>query len=58
MEEQVSIQDLYNKLKRLENALEKKGIIEKEDIDTYLISKDSLAEDWLSPEDEEAWKDL
>ena len=58
MEEQVSIQDLYNKLKRLENALEKKGIIEKEDIDTYLISKDSLAEDWLSPEAEEAWKDL
>ena len=27
-------------------------------ISTYLASHSALAKDWLSPEDEEAWKDL
>jgi hypothetical protein len=27
-------------------------------IETHLASEDSLAKDWLKPEEDEAWKDL
>ena len=30
----------------------------KDDFPAYLLSESVLARDWLSPEDEEAWKDL
>ncbi len=29
-----------------------------EEIDGALLSEEALAQSWLSPEDEEAWKDL
>jgi hypothetical protein len=29
-----------------------------ENMETYILSESVLREDWLSPEDEEAWKDL
>ncbi|RUM58741.1 MAG: DUF2281 domain-containing protein [Persephonella sp.] len=32
--------------------------IHKEKLETAILSENSLKEDWLSPEEEEAWKDL
>jgi len=32
--------------------------INKEKLETAILSEKSLKEDWLSPEEEEAWKDL
>ena len=32
--------------------------IHKEKLETAILSEKSLKEDWLSPEEEEAWKDL
>ena len=29
-----------------------------EGLETYLLSESALAKDWLSPEEDEAWKDL
>ena len=29
-----------------------------ENMENYILSENVLREDWLSPEDEEAWKDL
>jgi len=60
MEKQITIERVYLELKKLEEALKKKGIItEPINIpETALLSEKSLAKDWLSPEDEEAWKDL
>lgn len=63
--------DVYVELKNLEKALQKKGVISarelsenKEVIWDWPVQIDLLAdesllkEDWLSQEDEEAWKDL
>jgi len=44
-----------------EELLLKREIIPEKSInisETALLSEKSLAKDWLSPEDEEAWKDL
>jgi len=35
----------------------KKGV-DMESLEIMLLSEESLKEDWLSPEDNEAWKDL
>jgi len=32
--------------------------MQKEKLETAILSEGSLKEDWLSPEEEEAWKDL
>ena len=32
--------------------------VELEGIENYLMSESALAKDWLSPEEDEAWKDL
>lgn len=71
MEKQITIKDIYIELKNLEKALKIKGIIgqaelSKEDEVIWdwpenipmLADEELLAKDWLSPEDEEAWKDL
>ncbi|MEK6928629.1 MAG: hypothetical protein AABW65_01580 [Nanoarchaeota archaeon] len=68
---QITPLEIYIELKNLEKALQKKGVISQvelsENKDTIwnwpeqtevLADEDLLAEDWLSPEDEEAWKDL
>ena len=68
---QISLKDMYEELKNLERTLEKKGVINKKDLSEdkeiiwnwptkieILADKELLAEDWLSPDDEEAWKDL
>lgn len=36
----------------------KEGSISCEEMETALLSEAALAEDWLSPEEDEAWKDL
>tara|TARA_Y100000310_G_scaffold261214_1_gene270484 strand:+ start:7117 stop:7299 length:183 start_codon:yes stop_codon:yes gene_type:complete len=60
MEKQISIENVHSELKMLEKILKDKGIISEKNFipDTALLSEESLAKDWLSPEDEEAWKDL
>jgi hypothetical protein len=35
-----------------------KSKVKAEKMETYILSESVLREDWLSPEDEEAWKDL
>lgn len=68
---QITPLEIYIELKNLEKALQRKGIISavelsenKETIWDWprqvkvLADEQLLAEDWLSPEDEEAWKDL
>ncbi len=71
MEKQITIKDIYTELKNLEKALQNKGIINQAELSDkdeviwdwpenipMLADEQLLAEDWLSPEDEEAWKDL
>lgn len=60
MEEQLNIEKVYRELKELENTLKEEGVIKehKEICDITQLSDKSLAKDWLSPEDEETWKDL
>ena len=71
MEKQITIKDIYTELKNLEKALQNKGIISQTELSNkdeviwdwpekiaMLADEQLLAEDWLSPEDEEAWKDL
>ena len=71
MEKQITIRDLYIELKDLEKTLQNKGIISQaelfqkdeviwdwSEIIPVLADEELLAEDWLSPEDEEAWKNL
>ncbi len=71
MEKQITIKDLYIELKNLEKTLQNKGIISQAELSQedeviwdwpekipMLADEQLLAEDWLSPEDEEAWKDL
>jgi len=68
---QITLINLYAELKNLERALEKKGIINQIEISEnneiiwdwpenvqFLADEDLLGKDWLSKEDEEAWKDL
>ncbi len=69
---QITIKEIYIELKNLERTLQNKGIINKFELSaesneeiwdwpeqTTILADDSLlAEDWLSQEDEEAWKDL
>ena len=69
---QVTIGKIYAELKSLELALRKKGIINQSDLSNdkdeiiwdwsekteFLADEELLKEDWLSTEDEEAWKDL
>jgi len=71
MEKQITIKDLYLELKNLERALQNKGILSQKELHNedefiwdwsketdVLADEQLLSEDWLSPEDEEAWKDL
>lgn len=68
---QITLREIYIELKNLEQTLKRKGIITQLEISKNseivrdfsgksldLADEDLLAEDWLSPEDEEAWKDL
>ena len=69
---QITIKEIYIELKNLEKVLQKKGIISQSELSEendemvwnwpeqipVLADKELLKEDWLSPEDEEAWKDL
>ena len=68
---QITIEEIYTELKNLEKVLQKKGIIGPVDLLEYknliwdwsekiqiLADEELLKEDWLSEEDEEAWKDL
>ena len=61
--EKITTEKIYRELKRLESALEKKGIIAEQEIEseiseTALLSEKTLAKEWLNPEEDEAWKDL
>lgn len=59
MEKQISLERVYLELKNLKMALKEKGIIAEPIIsETALLSEKSLAKEWLSPEEDEAWKDL
>ena len=68
---QITSFEVYRELKNLEKALQRKGVISALEISenkeiiwdwseqvTVLADEDLLGEDWLSQEDEEAWKDL
>lgn len=68
---QITMIEIYAELKRLENALQRKGVISEIEISEnkeliwdwpdnikFLADESLLAKDWLSLEDEEAWKDL
>ncbi len=69
---QITTKKIYIELKNLERTLQNKGIINKFELSagnneiiwdwpehTTILADDSLlAEDWLSPEDEKAWKNL
>lgn len=69
---QITLREIYTELKNLERTLQSKGIIKKSDLPeednkiiwdwpekiSILADESVLAEDWLSEEDEEAWKDL
>ena len=60
-EKNITIEKVYFELKRIERALEKKGVLNKEEPKipvTALLSEKSLAKEWLNPEEDEAWKDL
>ncbi len=60
-EKNITLEKLYLEIKRIERALEKKGIATKERVEipaTALLSESSLAKEWLTPEEDEAWKDL
>ena len=68
---QITLREIYSELKNLEKALQKKGVISQIEITEnkemiwdwpnkieFLADEQLLGEDWLSQEDEEAWKDL
>ena len=68
---QITPLEIYAELKNLEKALQKKGIINSIELSEnneiiwdwpaqvkVLADEDLLGKDWLSQEDEEAWKDL
>ncbi|MEK6817466.1 MAG: hypothetical protein AABX80_01565 [Nanoarchaeota archaeon] len=68
---QVTLKEIYIELKNLEKTLQNKGIITELELSnknealwdwpekTLILADESmLKEDWLSQEDEEAWKDL
>ena len=68
---QITPFDVYIELKNLEKALQKKGVISAVELSEnkeiiwdwptqvqILADEKLLGEDWLSQEDEEAWKDL
>ncbi len=60
-EKNITLEKLYFELKKIEMALEKKGVIVKEKVEipaTALLSEKSLAKEWLNPLEDEAWKDL
>ena len=60
-EKDITLEKLYFELKRIEKALEKKGVTVEQNIEispTALLSEKSLAKEWLNPEEDEAWKDL
>lgn len=71
MEEQITLKNIYIELKKLERSLQEKGIVSMSEISKnddviwdwpenvqILADEKLLSEDWLSQEDEEAWKDL
>ncbi len=68
---QITPLEIYMELKSLEKALQKKGIISAIELSenkeiiwdwpakiTIMADEDLLGKDWLSQEDEKAWKDL
>ncbi len=68
---QITPYEIYIELKNLEKALQNKGIISSRELSEnkeiiwdwpvqikILADEKLLGEDWLSQEDEEAWKDL
>ncbi len=66
-QKQISISDVYQKLVVIEDILrQKEAKIEfshkkktgKKMPETAILSEKSLAEEWLTPEEDEAWKDL
>ena len=69
--EQITLNNIYEELRNLKEVLKSKGIISQLELSEnkeaicgwfdkiqFLADEKLLAEDWLSPEDEEAWKDL
>lgn len=68
----IDVNKMYVELKNLEKILQKKGIIKKSELSKenneviwdwpeqipILADEELLKEDWLSSEDEEAWKNL
>ena len=68
---QITPLEVYAELKNLEKVLQKKGVISQLELTEnkeiiwdwsmqvkVLADEQLLSEDWLSQEDEEAWKDL
>ena len=68
---QITLREIYAELKNLEKALQKKGVISQLEIsenkgiiwdwpqETQVLADENLlGKDWLSAEDEEAWRDL
>ncbi len=68
---QITPFDVYVELKNLERALQRKGVISAVELSEnkeiiwdwsrqvkVLADEDLLGKDWLSQEDEEAWRDL
>ncbi|HLC31371.1 MAG TPA: hypothetical protein VJK51_01765 [Candidatus Nanoarchaeia archaeon] len=68
---QITLEELYSKLKHLERVLQQKGVINRLELSEnkelvsdwpeqamFLADEALLGKDWLSKEDEEAWGDL
>jgi len=63
MQRNVTLEMLYLKMKTIEEKLNHLVITVEEEKEsgipvTALLSEKSLAKDWLTPEETEAWKDL
>ena len=65
-QKQITIKDIYVVLQNVQSEINKiNQKLESQDVEIadwgnhkFLADEKLLAEDWLSPEDEEAWKDL
>ena len=55
----ITLEKIYFEIKKLEKAIQDKGLAKEPVVsETALMSEKSLAKEWLSPEEDEAWRDL
>ena len=54
----ITLENIYFKLKNIERALKKRQLIKENSADTALISEKSLSKEWSNKDEDYAWKDL